>query len=162
MCHPSPCGPYSQCKEINDRAICSCLENYIGSPPACRPECTINSDCLPDKACINLKCVDACASCPCGDQALCHAINHNPICSCPLGYTGDPFIRCTPEESKLSGTFTHLHLVFVGYAFFKIALLEIRIHSLIFFYCFIFFFIPFFYCCFQVMNTYLLQNYTVF
>lgn len=101
LCHPSPCGPYSQCKEINDHAICSCLENYIGSPPACRPECTINSDCLPNRACINLKCIDACASCPCGDQARCHAINHNPICSCPLGYTGDPFIQCTPEESKL-------------------------------------------------------------
>lgn len=116
LCHPSPCGPYSQCKEINDHAICSCLENYIGSPPACRPECTINSDCLPDRACINHKCVDACASCPCGDQARCHAINHNPICSCPLGYTGDPFIRCTPEESKLSQHTTHLHLVWSVYS----------------------------------------------
>ena len=23
-------------------------------------------------------------------------MNHNPICSCPSRYTGDPFIRCTP------------------------------------------------------------------
>lgn len=129
LCHPSPCGPYSQCKEINDHAICSCLENYIGSPPACRPECTINSDCMPDRACINHKCVDACASCPCGDQARCHAINHNPICSCPLGYTGDPFIRCTPEESKLfTGTFTHLHLVWgcVASWFFLVFSLRIK------------------------------------
>lgn len=112
LCHPSPCGPYSQCKEFNERAICSCIENYIGSPPACRPECSINSECLLDKACVNHKCVDPCASSVCGDQARCQAINHNPICSCPLGYVGDPFIRCTPAESKLFiCTVTLLHLV---------------------------------------------------
>lgn len=111
LCHPSPCGPYSQCRELDNRAICSCIENYIGSPPACRPECTINSECFLDKACVNHKCVDPCASSICGDQARCQAINHNPICSCPLGYNGDPFVRCTPQESKLSAHFTHLHSV---------------------------------------------------
>lgn len=112
LCHPSPCGPYSQCKEVDDRAVCSCLENYIGSPPGCRPECTINSECMLDRACVNHRCVDPCASSICGDQARCQAINHNPICSCPMGYVGDPFVRCTPQESKLSAHFTYLHFWF--------------------------------------------------
>lgn len=99
-CIPSPCGAYSQCREINDRAICSCLENYIGAPPTCRPECTVSSECFLDKACMNQKCVDPCRG-ACGDNARCQVINHNPICSCALGYTGDPFIRCI-EESKTS------------------------------------------------------------
>lgn len=104
VCQPSPCGPYSICNEHNGLAICTCIENYIGSPPACRPECTINSECDLDKACVNHKCVNPCASSICGDQARCQAINHNPICSCPLGFTGDPFVRCIPEESKLMRT----------------------------------------------------------
>lgn len=98
-CIPSPCGPYSQCRDVNERAICSCLENYIGSPPACRPECTISSECFLDKACVNQKCVDPCRN-ACGQNARCQVINHNPICSCSVGYVGDPFIRCHPEESK--------------------------------------------------------------
>lgn len=98
-CAPSPCGPYSQCRDVNERAICSCLENYVGSPPACRPECTISSECSLDKACVNQKCVDPCRN-ACGENARCQVINHNPICSCSVGYVGDPFIRCHPEESK--------------------------------------------------------------
>lgn len=104
VCQPSPCGPYSQCKEYDGRAICTCIENFIGSPPACRPECTINSECPLNRACINHKCVDPCASSVCGESARCQPINHNPICSCPLGFTGDPFVRCIPEESKLRRT----------------------------------------------------------
>lgn len=99
-CIPSPCGPYSQCRDLYDRAICSCLENYVGSPPDCRPECSLSSECFLDKACINLRCVDPCPG-ACGQNARCHVINHNPICSCPSGYIGDPFISCIPEESKL-------------------------------------------------------------
>lgn len=113
ICHPSPCGPYSQCKEFDGRAICSCIENYIGSPPACRPECTINSECFLDKACVNHKCVNPCASSICGNQARCQAINHNPICSCPLGFTGDPFVLCVPEESKRSFAPSHICIYLV-------------------------------------------------
>lgn len=92
-CQPSPCGPNSQCKEVNSQAVCSCLPNYIGSPPSCRPECVITSECALDKACVNQKCVDPCPG-SCGLQATCQAINHSPICSCRPGQTGDPFTRC--------------------------------------------------------------------
>lgn len=98
-CQPSPCGPNSQCREINNQAVCSCLPSYIGSPPGCRPECVVSSECSYDKACVNQKCTDPCVD-RCGQNALCRANNHNPICSCVDGYTGDPFTRCYPQPSK--------------------------------------------------------------
>lgn len=36
----------------------------------------------------------------CGVNAQCQVVNHNPICSCYNGYTGDPFVRCFYDESK--------------------------------------------------------------
>lgn len=98
-CQPSPCGPYSICREVNGHAVCSCQQNYVGNPPSCRPECTISADCYQDKACINQKCRDPCPG-TCGLNAKCQVVNHNPICSCPPGYTGDPFLRCLVQESK--------------------------------------------------------------
>lgn len=100
-CQPSPCGPNSQCRENNGQAICSCLPNYIGSPPGCRPECTVSSECPQDKACVNQKCVDPCPG-TCGLNAKCNVINHSPICSCSPGHTGDPFTRCYPIPRKIT------------------------------------------------------------
>lgn len=57
---PSPCGPNSACRNINDHAVCSCLTGYIGAPPQCRPECVIQSECQPNQACVNKKCIDPC------------------------------------------------------------------------------------------------------
>lgn len=94
-CNPSPCGPSSQCREINGQAVCSCVIGYIGSPPTCRPECVQNSECSQNEACSNQKCRDPCPG-TCGVSAKCQVVNHNPICSCPVRYTGDPFTRCQP------------------------------------------------------------------
>lgn len=98
-CQPSPCGPNSQCREINTQAVCSCLVNYIGSPPNCRPECLVSSECSLTKACINQKCGDPCSG-TCGLNTNCQVINHSPICSCLPQFTGDPFTRCQPTPSK--------------------------------------------------------------
>lgn len=92
-CQPNTCGPNSQCRELNKQSVCSCLPNYFGSPPGCRPECTVSSECSLNKACINQKCTDPCPG-TCGLNAQCKVINHSPICSCPEQYLGDPFIRC--------------------------------------------------------------------
>lgn len=92
-CVPSPCGSFSQCRSIGGSPACTCLENYIGQPPNCRPECTIHSECANDKACINMKCVDPCPG-SCGTNAQCSVINHIPTCRCPEGYTGNTFILC--------------------------------------------------------------------
>ena len=98
-CQPSPCGPNSQCRVINEQAVCSCLLGYIGSPPQCKPECVVSSDCTSDRSCLNLKCIDPCPG-TCGSGAVCNVVNHNPICSCNPGYIGDPFVRCSIEESE--------------------------------------------------------------
>lgn len=92
-CQPSPCGPNSQCREVNGQAVCSCAPNTIGTPPACRPECTISAECRLDQACSNQRCVNPCVG-ACGINAECKVVNHNPICTCPTTHTGDPFSRC--------------------------------------------------------------------
>lgn len=77
------------------------MKDYTGSPPACRPECLVSSECQQTKACINQKCVDPCVEpYPCGRQAVCNVINHNPICSCPEHFTGDPFSNCVELKSN--------------------------------------------------------------
>lgn len=92
-CQPSPCGPNAQCREQQSQAICSCLPNYIGTPPACRPECTSSHECPLDKMCINHKCQDPCPG-ACGTNAQCRVQNHNMLCSCLEGYTGNPYSIC--------------------------------------------------------------------
>ena len=102
-CHPSPCGPNSQCREVNEQTVCSCLPEYVGSPPGCRPECVVSAECPSTRACINQKCSDPCPG-TCGLNARCEVINHSPICSCKNGHTGDPFSRCYP----IPVSYTHL------------------------------------------------------
>ena len=99
-CDPNPCGQNSNPpRSIGDRCQCSCLPEMIGSPPNCRPECVVNSDCPSDKACINRKCQDPCPGL-CGINANCNVRNHVPICICIPGYVGDPFSQCNRPSSK--------------------------------------------------------------
>lgn len=113
-CYPSPCGPNSVCRNSNGVPSCSCLPTYIGVPPYCKPECTINSECISNKACIREKCIDPCPG-SCGVYAKCNVINHTPICTCPDGYTGDPFTSCQPAPPPrklhlaLSNTISTIH-----------------------------------------------------
>lgn len=92
---PSPCGPNAICQVQNDQAICSCISNYIGRPPNCRPECIIDSDCPTNLACVCDRCQNPCQG-TCGANTQCTVLYHRPICSCVSGYTGDPFIGCSP------------------------------------------------------------------
>lgn len=99
-CLPSPCGPNSICRVIGNTPACSCIESYIGRPPNCRPECTINAECAGNLACINERCKDPCPG-SCGAHASCVVLNHTPRCTCDPGYTGDPFSLCfIAQESK--------------------------------------------------------------
>lgn len=100
-CSPSPCGPSSVCREINEQPVCSCVAGYLGVPPACRPECTVSSDCPLTEACSNQKCANPCPG-TCGFRAVCNVVNHNPICSCLPGHTGDPFVQCSPQRKICS------------------------------------------------------------
>lgn len=98
---PSPCGMYAECRNIGGTPSCSCLPRYIGSPPTCRPECRVNSDCPMNLACMNEKCRDPCQG-SCSITSLCTVYNHVPVCTCPEQYTGDPFSNCyaAPRPSK--------------------------------------------------------------
>lgn len=95
-CSQSPCGPNSQCRNVDNHAVCSCLQGYLGSPPSCRPECIVSSECSSTRACVNKKCTDPCLG-SCGLNARCEVINHSPICSCLPDQTGDPFRSCYPN-----------------------------------------------------------------
>lgn len=106
-CQPSPCGPYSSCKTHDGHAVCSCLQNYYGSPPSCKPECSVSSDCSSNKACENERCIDPCPG-TCGFDARCNVVNHSPICSCPPNYSGDPFVRCYKEDRKTANNPSNL------------------------------------------------------
>lgn len=100
-CNPSPCGPNSECRPINGQGVCSCIRGFSGSPPSCRPECVVSTDCPQNEACSNQKCIDPCPG-SCGLRAQCAVVGHSPICSCPAGFEGDPFVRCIPKSEKKS------------------------------------------------------------
>jgi len=100
-CVPSPCGAFSECRDIGGIPSCSCLPTYRGSPPNCRPECTINTECPANMACMQQKCRDPCPG-SCGIMAQCSVVNHVPICSCLPDYTGDPFVGCSMRPRKSS------------------------------------------------------------
>ncbi|KAH9631172.1 hypothetical protein HF086_006750 [Spodoptera exigua] len=60
-----------------------------------------NSECRGHQSCVNQHCIDPCAG-ACGVNANCDVRNHIPVCSCPPGYTGNPFSSCRiadPEEA---------------------------------------------------------------
>lgn len=92
-CIPSPCGINSQCLVKNEKALCSCLPEMHGNPPNCHPECATNSDCSSNHVCLNQKCSDPCPG-SCGNDAKCEVKNHVIYCSCPTGFSGDPFSFC--------------------------------------------------------------------
>jgi len=49
-------------------------------------------------ACMREKCRDPCPG-SCGLGSQCNVINHVPICTCPAGYIGDPFVSCYIKPS---------------------------------------------------------------
>jgi len=107
-CLPSPCGPNAECQVRDDNPACSCIENYVGLPPNCRPECTINPECPPQLACMQQKCRDPCVGL-CGPNAQCSVVNHHAICTCINGYTGNPFSAC---EQVPEGEYTTVMFYF--------------------------------------------------
>jgi hypothetical protein len=113
-CDPPPCGPHSTCRPVGNAPVCACQPGYLGIPPECRPECVSSSECAPSKACLNFKCQDPCIG-TCGRDAKCQIVNHNPICVCPSGWTGDPITGChiipsKHDSPKPSNNLTVLHV----------------------------------------------------
>ena len=101
-CYPTPCGQNTICKVQRGQAVCECLPGFFGNAygPECRPECTLSSDCAKNKACVNNKCEDPCPGF-CGYGAVCQAVNHIPLCSCPVPLEGNPFLECHEAPKHL-------------------------------------------------------------
>jgi len=95
-CAYGACGDGAHCNVVNNRVDCKCPENFKGDPfDRCYAECTHHDDCSNNQACIKLSCADPCIN-ACGTNAECRVDDHQPICSCPKGYTGRPFESCRP------------------------------------------------------------------
>jgi hypothetical protein len=99
-CQKNPCGRNAVCNERKGAGSCVCIPKYYGDPYVeCKPECNANIDCPFNKACIAFECKDPCPG-SCGANAECEVVNHQPICSCPIGYRGNPSHICVLEPSK--------------------------------------------------------------
>lgn len=94
-CVPSPCGHNTKCTVTRNRAVCSCIPAYLGDPKTgCRPECTTNSDCPTQQACINSRCASPCAASICGENAECRVYDHTATCECINGHNGNAYVHC--------------------------------------------------------------------
>lgn len=124
---PGVCGIKADCFVRYHTPVCTCLDGYTGNPftichAAPRNEipqdkcnqwpcdeneqvgCVRNSDCPRDFACLKSKCKNPCAGDACAPNAQCTVINHTPICTCPSGMEGNPFVQCRPVESVIHGS----------------------------------------------------------
>ena len=82
-------------------------------------ECTRDSDCSSQLACIAEKCKDPCLNTPCGVNALCSVKNHRAICTCKESYTGDPYSFCQ-ERKHAPHTHPYTNISSVLYAHYTI------------------------------------------
>lgn len=106
-CHElHPCTQPARCQVTPTSPvrtmICICPEGYISSGSGtCKPiesvrviGCIADSDCAPEKSCVNNLCKDVCTN-KCGPNAICRIKGHKPVCTCEQGYDGNPEIGCT-------------------------------------------------------------------
>jgi hypothetical protein len=100
-----PCSAPARCTVVPDSLpvrtmICKCPEGYVSSgngvcktiPPFTKVGCVADTECPSDKACFNSVCRDPCN---CGTNADCRVAEHRPICTCKVGFEGNPEIQCT-------------------------------------------------------------------
>lgn len=93
-----PCSVNAECYAKQHQAYCRCPSGLQGDgyTDCLTIGCRANSDCPSDRACINTKCLDPCVYDPCSPNSECVIIDHNAMCRCPPGTTGDPNVQCTP------------------------------------------------------------------
>lgn len=91
------CGRNAECTARQHNAECACKPGFVGDGNSgCRKiECESDNDCSSDKLCDSNTCRIACLiGESCGTNALCTTENHQKVCHCQPGYTGDARIRC--------------------------------------------------------------------
>lgn len=102
-CQRTKCGINAICQDVGNEAFCFCPPDFLGDPAIeCKPQCTMNSDCSSNEACINNKCTDPCSlNNVCGIHAICLCSDHTVSCLCPDGYIGDPLSQCIYRRKYL-------------------------------------------------------------
>eukprot|EP00092_Neocalanus_flemingeri_P002954 GFUD01003160.1.p1 GENE.GFUD01003160.1~~GFUD01003160.1.p1 ORF type:complete len:237 (-),score=83.65 GFUD01003160.1:87-797(-) len=71
-------------------------------------DCLVHEDCEENEFCSpppDNTCVDACTLDVCGVQAVCTAALHRPVCSCPDGFDGNAYDKCTKTKSRVGMKF---------------------------------------------------------
>ncbi|GFY63482.1 papilin [Trichonephila inaurata madagascariensis] len=63
-----------------------------------KSDCHSHSDCSSTQECFKNQCQNACKPGKCGMGAECRVFNHEALCRCPPGYTGDPRVHCKKED----------------------------------------------------------------
>lgn len=100
----SHCSCGQKCSDGICKTLCStnnkCLKGQICSRGVCTSGCVSDSDCSNDKSCLNTQCTNPCDLnvSPCGQNALCRVSQHQAVCLCPDGYSGEPLKSCQPYE----------------------------------------------------------------
>jgi hypothetical protein len=103
-----PCAAQATCRVITHKVVCTCPNGYIGSPqtnchPPVKPECTKDSECPNNLACIQDRCQDPCPLFACGVNAECRARDHRATCTCLAGFEGDPYTVCIERKTMAEG-----------------------------------------------------------
>ena len=64
--------------------------------------CQSDSECKETHACRSGECTPVCGpnGLPCGGDAICTGIAHKPICTCPVGLDGDPYVTCSSKSCR--------------------------------------------------------------
>ena len=79
----------------------------VGLPtePTLDVGCESNADCPDYTACENRQCINPCAiRDPCAPSAICKVVRHEPVCTCPDGYIGNPQTSCELRKYPLIKT----------------------------------------------------------
>ena len=77
--------------------LCMIIILLVGLPtePTLDVGCESNADCPDYTACENRQCINPCAiRDPCAPSAICKVVRHEPVCTCPDGYIGNPQTSC--------------------------------------------------------------------
>lgn len=99
---PCACGLNARCDIVEHRPVCVCQPGFYGDPKvACIIlGCQSDSECKETHACRSGDCTPVCGpnGLPCGGNADCTGIAHKPVCTCPVGLDGDPYVTCSSSS----------------------------------------------------------------
>lgn len=89
------CGRNSECVARLHSGECQCKSGYYYDGNHCRKiECNSDQECSLEKKCDNHICKNVCLVNQCGTNSICVADNHQQLCQCLPGYSGDAHVQC--------------------------------------------------------------------